>query len=172
MPKPAAIAFLGSTIGNFEPRAAVRLLRHVRQAMSPEDRFLMGADLVKDVRVLEAAYNDGQGVTAEFNLNILRVLNRELGADFDVDAFAHRAFFNAECSRIEMHLVSQKEQTVTIPGAGTVQLEAGETIRSEISCKYTRGRLERMFHAAGLEVEKWMTDSAEWYALIVARPLP
>jgi L-histidine N-alpha-methyltransferase len=169
MPKPAVIAFLGSTIGNFKPRAAVRLLSKVRAAMSHDDRFIMGADLVKDVHVLEAAYNDARGVTAQFNLNVLRVLNRDIGTDFDVRAFEHLAFFNRERSRIEMHLLSKKRQTVTIPGAGRVVFEAGETVRTEISCKYTRESVEALFRRAGLEVESWRTDPAGWYALMVGR---
>lgn len=169
MPKPAVIAFLGSTIGNFRPRAAARLLAKVRDAMGRQDRFIMGADLVKDVRVLEAAYNDSRGVTAQFNLNVLHVLNRELGSDFDVRAFEHLAFFNERRRRIEMHLAAKRSQTVTIPGAGQIRFDAGETVRTEISCKYTRESVEMMFRRAGLEIESWRTDPAGWYALIVGR---
>jgi len=169
MPKPAVIAFLGSTIGNFKPRAGARLLAKVRDAMGRQDRFIMGADLVKDVRVLEAAYNDSRGVTAQFNLNVLHVLNRELGSDFDVRAFEHLAFFNERRRRIEMHLAAKRSQTVTIPGAGQIRFDAGETVRTEISCKYTRESVEMMFRRAGLEIESWRTDPAGWYALIVGR---
>ena len=169
MPKPAVIAFLGSTIGNFRPRAAARLLAKVRDAMGRQDRFIMGADLVKDVRVLEAAYNDSRGVTAQFNLNVLHVLNRELGSDFDVRAFEHLAFFNERRRRIEMHLAAKRSQTVTIPGAGQIRFDTGETVRTEISCKYTRESVEMMFRRAGLEIESWRTDPAGWYALIVGR---
>jgi L-histidine N-alpha-methyltransferase len=130
---------------------------------------MMGADLVKDVRVLERAYNDSKGVTAAFNLNVLNVLNRELDADFDIAAFEHRAFFDAEQSRIEMHLVSRTDQVVTIPDAGEFGFAAGESIRTEISCKYTRQAVERMFHDAGLELEDWITDASEWYAIAVGR---
>jgi L-histidine Nalpha-methyltransferase len=170
MPKPAVIAFLGSTIGNFERADANRLLGRVRQAMSAADRFIMGVDLVKDVKVLEAAYNDSGGVTAEFNLNVLRVLNRDLGADFDAEAFRHVAFFNQSASRIEMHLESLLSQEVTIPGAGTITFGKGETIRTEISTKYTRHTIEEMFGAAGLEIETWTTDASGWYALVIGKP--
>jgi L-histidine N-alpha-methyltransferase len=172
MPKPALVAFLGSTIGNFEPRAAVRLLARVAAAMGHNDRFIMGADLVKDVGVLEAAYNDTRGVTAEFNRNVLRVLNRDLGADFDLDSFRHRAFYNPAASRIEMHLVATRAQTVTLPHAGRIVFAEGETIRTEISCKYTRRSLNAMFAAAGLEVDSWTTDASEYYALVVGRVGP
>jgi L-histidine Nalpha-methyltransferase len=169
MPKPSVIAFLGSTIGNFEPRSAARLLSRVRRAMTPDDRFIMGVDLVKETRVLEAAYNDSRGVTAEFNLNVLRVLNRELGTDFDIRSYAHRAFFNRASSRIEMHLLAKQSHVVTVPGAGEISVEEGETIRTEISCKYTRASVEDMFAGAGLEVASWTTDASGWYALTMAR---
>jgi L-histidine N-alpha-methyltransferase len=169
VPAPSVIAFLGSTIGNFDDAGANRLLRGVRNAMSRADRFMMGADLVKDVRILERAYNDSKGVTAAFNLNVLNVLNRELDADFDTDAFEHRAFFNRDENRIEMHLVSRTEQVVTIPDAGEIAFASGESIRTEISSKYTPQAIERLFHDAGLELEDWITDASEWYALAVAR---
>jgi L-histidine N-alpha-methyltransferase len=169
VPAPSVIAFLGSTIGNFDDAGANRLLRGVRNAMSRADRFMMGADLVKDVRILERAYNDSKGVTAAFNLNVLNVLNRELDADFDTDAFEHRAFFNRDENRIEMHLVSRTEQVVTIPDAGEFAFATGESIRTEISSKYTPQAIERLFHDAGLELEDWITDASEWYALAVAR---
>jgi L-histidine N-alpha-methyltransferase len=169
VPAPTVISLLGSTIGNFDDAGANRLLRGVRNAMSRADRFMMGADLVKDVRILERAYNDSKGVTAAFNLNVLTVLNRELDADFDADAFEHRAFFNRDENRIEMHLVSRTDQVVTIPDAGEVAFATGESIRTEISCKYTPQAVERLFRDAGLELEDWITDASEWYALAVAR---
>jgi len=171
-PRPAVIAFLGSTIGNFEHSEAIDLLRHVRDAMTAADRFLMGADLVKDVGALERAYNDTRGVTAAFNLNVLTVLNRELGADFDPTGFEHRAFFDTALSRIEMHLVSKREQSVTIPAAGSYRFSPGETIRTEISCKYTRRSVDAMFREAGLHIEQWITDASAWYALAIGRVRP
>jgi L-histidine Nalpha-methyltransferase len=170
VPHPMLTAFLGSTIGNFEDEAAVALLRRVRAGMRGEDRLLLGADLVKDVATIEAAYNDRQGVTAAFNRNMLRVLNHELGASFDPDAFEHWAFYNAAAGRIEMHLVADADQCVDIPGVGTIPVRRGETIRTEISNKYDRPRLTRMLRSAGLEIQGWETDDAGGYALVVAAP--
>ena len=170
LPRPALFAFLGSTIGNFYPAAAVRLLRRVRAAMEPGDRFLMGADLRKDVARIERAYNDSRGVTAEFNRNMLRVLNHELGADFDPDAFEHRAFYERQAHRIEMHLVSTRPQVVTIPGIGPVRFARGETLRTEISCKHDRDSVSALFRQAGLRVESWRTDPEELFALVVGAP--
>jgi L-histidine N-alpha-methyltransferase len=169
VPAPSVVAFLGSTIGNFDRADAVRLLKGVRDAITRQDRFLMGADLVKDTRILERAYNDSAGVTAAFNLNVLNVLNRELDADFDSDAFEHRAFFNSDASRIEMHLVSKDEQVVTIPNAGEFHFDAGESILTEISCKYTRATVKALFDDVGLVLEDWMTDASQWYAIAVGR---
>jgi L-histidine N-alpha-methyltransferase len=137
--------------------------------MGAGDRFLLGADLKKDPRVLEAAYNDTRGVTASFNLNILGVLNRELGADFDAGAFEHRAFYDAAKGRIEMHLVARSKQVVHIPRAGRYEIEGGESIRTEISCKYDRPTVERLFRDAGLALEQWVTDADGRYALATAR---
>ncbi|HEV3052084.1 MAG TPA: L-histidine N(alpha)-methyltransferase, partial [Longimicrobium sp.] len=117
LPQPTLHAFLGSTIGNFEPDAAVELLSRVRGRMGETDRFLMGVDLRKDPARIEAAYDDATGVTAEFNRNMLRVLNATMGADFDVDAWEHRAFYDRQAHWIEMHLVSTRDQSVSIPGA-------------------------------------------------------
>ncbi|MDF2774020.1 MAG: egtD, partial [Geminicoccaceae bacterium] len=168
LPAPALIAFLGSTIGNFDPPAARRLLHNIARAMRPGDRFLLGADLRKDPRVIEAAYNDTQGVTAEFNLNVLRVLNRDLGADFDLRAFEHRAFYDGSLHRIEMHLVSTDDQEVSIPGVGTVRFAGGESIRTEISCKYDRESLASLLGMANMRIERWITDAPASYALVVA----
>ncbi len=171
LPTPRLYAFLGSTIGNLDPPAATRLLAGVRAALAPTDRLLLGIDLKKDVARLEAAYNDAAGVTAEFNLNLLRVLNRELGANFEIDAFEHRAFYNQDEGRIEMHLVSTGCQQVTIPAGGTFDFQPGETIRTEISCKYDRARVEALCRAARLEVERWWTDADQLFALALAAPV-
>ena len=168
LPHPVLYAFLGSTIGNFEPAAATRLLSAVASAMGPHDRFLLGADLIKDVARIEAAYNDAQGVTAEFNRNVLRVLNRELGSDFNLGGFAHRAFYDDHFHRIEMHLVAEHAQDVGIPSIGTVTFRAGETIRTEISCKYDRARIAAMFAGAGLRIDVWRSNADESYALVLA----
>lgn len=171
-PRPALFAFLGSTIGNFEDSPAVALLRRIAATMQPGDRFLMGADLVKDRAVLEAAYNDSRDVTAQFNLNVLRVLNRELGTSFDEATFRHKAFFNPVQSRIEMHLISKLRQVVDVPGLGDVAFREGESIRTEISRKFTRPMLEDMFSEAGLAMERWETDEQGWYALMTATVAP
>ncbi len=170
LPRPVLYAFLGSTIGNFQDKAASRLLGDMRMGMAAGDRLLLGADLVKDVATIEAAYNDSQGVTAAFNRNMLRVLNHELGANFDVEAFAHRAFFDKKAGRIEMHLIATEPQLVTIPGAGSLVLRAGESIRTEISNKYDRPRITKILAAACLQVASWETDDAHQYALVVAAP--
>ena len=167
VPHPALYAFLGGTIGNFYPPAAIRLLQRVRSAMRPADRFLMGVDLRKDVRLIEAAYNDSRGVTAEFNRNMLRVLNDELGADFDPHAFEHRAFYESVTHRIEMHLVSQVEHEVRVPGIGLVAFRQGESIRTEISCKHDRRSVSDLFAAAGLRIEIWRPDPDALFALVV-----
>lgn len=166
---PVLFALLGSTIGNFDTMHATRLLRRIRGRMDSDDFFLLGVDLHKDTRQLEAAYNDAHGVTARFNLNMLRVLNLELGANFELAAFSHRAFYDEHLRRIEMHLVSGREQVVTIPGIGRVPLAAGETIRSEISCKYDRESIDVLFAAAGLAVDEWHTDEERRFALVLAR---
>lgn len=170
MPRPALFAFLGSTIGNFEPDAAVRLLQRIRAAMRTGDSLLLGADLRKDIARIERAYNDARGVTAEFNRNMLAVLNRELGADFDPGSFEHRAYFDEEKSRIEMHLVAERDQIVNVPGMPPVHLERGESIRTEISCKYERGMLEQLFARAGLTVTHWYELADEGYALALGEP--
>ncbi|MEX2608861.1 MAG: L-histidine N(alpha)-methyltransferase [Gemmatimonadota bacterium] len=170
LPRPLVVAFLGSTLGNFDREAAGGLLRRVRALLRPGDRFLLGLDLVKQPAVLEAAYNDADGVTAAFNLNVLDVLNRELGADFRPEAFRHHAFWNAEESRIEMHLVTDQPQTVSIPGVGTVEFAAGEHLRTEISRKFNRPGVEAMLAAAGLRLVRWETDVRDWFALAVGAP--
>ncbi|MBW3534079.1 MAG: L-histidine N(alpha)-methyltransferase [Gemmatimonadetes bacterium] len=174
LPRPVLFAFLGSTIGNFDEPGAVRLLGEVRAAMETGDGLLLGADLRpgpgKSVARLEAAYDDEAGVTAAFNRNVLRVLNREVGSDFDERAFRHRAFYDEERGRIEMHLVAEGEQHVSFPDGSTVRLADGESVRTEISCKYDRGRIETMFRDAGLAVERWMMGP-EGFALAVGRPV-
>ena len=168
---PALFAFLGSTIGNFDDDAAVEILANIAGHMRPGDRFMLGADLRKDVATIEAAYNDDAGVTAEFNLNVLRVLNRELGADFDLRAFRHRAFYDSERHRIEMHLDSVEEQIVTIPEIGEIQINAGESIRTELSCKYDRAAINTLFRRAGLCLDTWITDDEGMFAIAVGGAL-
>jgi L-histidine N-alpha-methyltransferase len=166
LPRPALFAFLGGTIGNFYPPAAIRLLSRVRAAMSRGDRFLMGVDLRKDVGRIEAAYNDSQGVTAAFNRNMLLVLNHELGSDFDPESFEHVAFYEPVTHRIEMHLVSTLEQEVRVPGVGLIHFAQDESIRTEISCKHDRASVAELFGAAGLRIESWRPDPEVLFALV------
>lgn len=169
---PALVAFLGSTIGNLEPPTALHLLRSVRQVLGEDDRFLLGADLhTKPVDRIERAYNDAAGVTAEFNRNMLHVLNRELGAGFRPEVFAHRAFWSWPHRRIEMHLVAREGMRVPIPGLGVMGLRAGDSIRTEICCKYDCPQLEEMLALADMAVEHWWVDASDQYALVLARPL-
>jgi dimethylhistidine N-methyltransferase len=152
-----AVYFSGSTIGNFGPAEALALLARIARLCGPGGGLLIGVDLQKEARILEPAYNDRQGVTAAFNLNLLARINRELGADFDLERFEHRAFYDARHGRIEMHLVSRQAQLVHLGGA-TVRLAAGETIRTEYSYKYSREDFARLSAAAGLEVRQVWTD--------------
>ncbi|HLL82628.1 MAG TPA: L-histidine N(alpha)-methyltransferase [Longimicrobium sp.] len=170
LPHPVLHALLGSTIGNFAPHEAIALVRATRERMGRRDRFLVGVDLRKDPARIEAAYNDAAGVTAEFNLNMLRVVNALAGADFDADAFEHRAFYDRAAHRIEMHLVAAREQTVTVPGAGRWTVAAGESIRTEISCKHDRASVDAMFAAAGLRVERWAADEEGLFATVLGAP--
>lgn len=169
LPSPVLVAFLGSTIGNFSRDAAVALLSHVARLMLPEDAFLLGADLRKDPAILNAAYNDSRGVTREFNLNLLARLNRELGADFPLDRFAHRAYYSMEHHRIEMHLVALAPLSVTIPGIGDVTFADGETIRTEVSYKYDRDTLSGILADAGMQLDLWLPDDENSFALAFAR---
>ena len=163
---PRLVAFLGSTIGNLDRPAAVELLRRVARLLEPEDRFLLGTDLVKEVPALEAAYNDSAGVTARFNRNILAVINRRLRADFNPDRFDHIAFFDSRRSRIEMHLRAREAHTVRIADLRmAIRLEEGETIHTENSYKYTREMVTRMLSEAGLKLEQWFIDARNTFAL-------
>lgn len=168
LPRPAIFAFLGSTIGNFAALAAAALLARIAGQMREDDHLLLGVDLRKEVSTIEAAYNDTMGITAEFNRNALRVVNEQFGTDFDPDAFDHRAFYSRTAQRIEMHLVSRHEQAVHVPGLGVVAFSTGETIRTEISCKYDRPAVERLLTAAGLRLEQWRTDGQGRFALALA----
>jgi L-histidine N-alpha-methyltransferase len=167
---PRIVAFLGGTIGNFPPGSRRRFLRQIARLLGPEDFLLMGTDLVKDPRILEAAYDDSEGVTAEFNRNVLRVLNRELDADFDPEDFDHVALFDPHHEWIEMRLRARRELRGTIGALGLeVHFDAGEELRTEISAKFTPERLEGDLAAAGLEVAHWMTDPEGLFALTLSR---
>jgi L-histidine Nalpha-methyltransferase len=165
------VAFLGGTIGNFEPAPRADFLSRLADSLRPGDAFLLGTDLVKDPERLVRAYDDVAGVTARFNLNVLAVVNRELGADFDLAAFAHVAEWNTEQEWIEMRLRSTRTQTVHVKALDLdLTFAAGETMRTEISAKFTRARVEREFAAAGLRLASWWTDRAGDYAVSLAVP--
>jgi L-histidine N-alpha-methyltransferase len=165
------VALLGGTIGNLHPDTRAAFLRSIRDLLGPGDRFVLGTDLVKEVALLEAAYNDAEGVTAEFNRNVLHVLNRELGADFQVDAFEHVAFFDRDESWVEMRLRARGDQRVSIPGAGLeLELAAGEEIRTEVSTKFTLDALHRELAEAGMTIERFYTDPEGLFGLSVGSP--
>jgi len=164
------VAFLGGTIGNLLPDARARFLADIAELLGPADFFLVGTDLVKDKRRLVAAYDDAQGVTAAFNKNVLHVMNRELDADFDVEAFEHVAVFDIEHEWIEMRLRSTRPQLVRVGALDLdVEFRAGEEMRTEVSAKFTRQRIERELAAAGLVLVQWCTDPARDFALSLAR---
>jgi len=168
---PRILALLGGTIGNFEPGSRRGFLRTLAEGLRPEDALLLGTDLLKDVEVLEAAYDDAAGVTAEFNRNVLLVLNRELGANFDPDLFEHVAFFDPRHEWIEMRLRARREHFVRI-GALDLEIafERGEEMRTELSAKFTRESLEADLAAAGLELRAFLTDPEDRFALSLSAP--
>lgn len=165
-----AVYFPGSTIGNFEPQAAVQLLHRLQRLAGPEGALLLGADLRKDRAVLENAYNDAAGVTAEFNLNILKRLNRELSADFDLAGFRHRAVYNEPEGCIEMHLISRSAQSVTVAGEA-FDFAEGEVILTERSYKYSPELLASLAAKAGLRVEQMWMDDRRYFSVSYLTPL-
>lgn len=160
--RPQLIAWLGSSVGNFHRDDAAGFLRTLREAMASADRLLVGIDLRKDARVLERAYDDRQGVTARFNRNLLARINRELEGHFDVESFAHEARWLEGPGRVEMHLVSRRRQEVAIDALGLrVGFEAGESIRTECSYKYSLAEIDALAEAAGLRAaERWVDPEA------------
>jgi L-histidine Nalpha-methyltransferase len=163
------VAFLGGTIGNLYPDARRDFLTRIAALLEPGDQILLGTDLVKERSRLEAAYDDSEGITAEFNKNVLTVLNRELGGDFDLDGFEHVARYDADAARMDIRLRSVSDQTVRLDGLDlTVRFAAGEEMRTEISAKFTREQLEGIYCEAGLRPDGWFTDFAEDYALSLA----
>ncbi|MFD4759571.1 L-histidine N(alpha)-methyltransferase [Streptomyces sp. NPDC058439] len=168
-PGPRLIAFLGGTIGNLLPDERSVFLKSVRSLLSPGDGLLLGTDLVKEKEVLIAAYDDGAGVTAEFNKNVLRVVDRELGADFDPDDFDHVALWDPEREWIEMRLRARAALTVKIPDLDlVVPFEAGEELRTEVSAKFRKEGVRAELVAAGMRLDQWWTDSADRFALSLA----
>ncbi|WP_335937409.1 L-histidine N(alpha)-methyltransferase [Streptomyces sp. PTD5-9] len=168
-PGPRLVAFLGGTIGNLLPDERSAFLGSVRSLLSPGDALLLGTDLVKDEKVLVAAYDDAAGVTAEFDKNVLRVINRELGADFDPADFEHVALWDPEREWIEMRLRAREALTVKIPGLDlVVPFEAGEEVRTEVSAKFREKGVRAELAGAGLRLDQWWTDSGERFALSLA----
>jgi L-histidine N-alpha-methyltransferase len=167
---PRVIALLGGTIGNFAPHQRASFLRRIANLLDEDDRFLLGTDLVKDPALLEAAYNDSRGITAEFNKNVLAVLNRQLGADFDIDSFEHVARWDRENLWMDIRLRSLANQVVNFSALNMlVPFGAGEEMRTEISTKFLRPGLEGIYAEAGLELTDWWTDPEGLYALSLAR---
>lgn len=158
------VFFPGSTIGNFEPEEAEVFLRQAAALVGPGGGLLIGVDLKKDSGVLHAAYNDARGVTADFNLNLISRINREAGGTFNLSAFSHRAFYNADAGRIEMHLVSGRAQTVRI-GDESFEFAAGETIHTENSYKYDVEQFRALAGRAGFTARKLWTDDRRWFSL-------
>jgi L-histidine N-alpha-methyltransferase len=170
VPGPRVIAFLGGTIGNFQPAQRASFLRRIANLLDADDRFLLGTDLVKDRATLELAYDDPQGVTAAFNKNVLAVLNRRLGANFDLDCFEHVARWDADNLWMDIRLRSTCHQVIDITALDLqVAFAAGEEMRTEISTKFMRPGLEGIYDEAGLEITDWWTDADGLYALSLAR---
>ncbi|MGO9960094.1 MAG: L-histidine N(alpha)-methyltransferase [Solirubrobacteraceae bacterium] len=166
---PRLVALLGGTIGNLAPEPRRTLLRGIASLLGDGDHLLLGTDLVKDPAVMQAAYDDSLGVTAEFNRNVLHVINRELDGDFDVDAFEHVAFFNHDQDWIEMRLRARRAMIVRVDAlALDVAFEEGEELRTEISAKFTIERVRGDLAAAGLTLDRWMTDEHGRFALSLA----
>jgi L-histidine N-alpha-methyltransferase len=169
--QPRLLAFLGSTIGNMIPAEREVFLRRVRSQLRPGDAFLLGTDLVKDPAVLVAAYDDAAGVTAAFNKNVLAVLNAELGADFDLDAFEHVAAWDAEREWIEMRLRATSAQSVRVRDLRlTVEFADGEEMRTEVSAKFRKSGARAELAAAGLAMRSWWTDEAGQFGLSLSVP--
>lgn len=172
-PGPRLVAFLGGTLGNLDGEARPAFYAALRAELRPGDALLLGVDLVKDPKVLVPAYDDAQGVTAEFNKNVLRVLNRRLGAGFDPDAFQHVAVWNEQEERIEMRLRSLRAQAVELPALGmTAEFEEGEEILTEIAAKFRRAPFTDELARGGFALSHWWTDEEGRFALLLAEPSP
>ncbi|MGZ4178848.1 MAG: L-histidine N(alpha)-methyltransferase [Solirubrobacteraceae bacterium] len=165
------VALLGGTVGNFPPGTRRNVLGKIATLLGPGDRLLLGTDLVKNEHVIEAAYNDAAGITAEFNRNLLYVLNRELDADFQPESFEHIAFYDRRNEWVEMRLRATRACSVYVADLDLrVEFAAGEELRTEISAKFTRARIEADLEAAGLELERWFTDDEDLFAVTMAQP--
>ena len=164
------VLYIGSSIGNFEPPQAIRVLRRIRQTLRSGDALLLGADFAKSSKILVPAYDDAQGVTAAFNKNLLARLNRELDADFDVDAFRHVALWNRRCSRMEIYLESMADQSVFVPAIDLdVKFKAGERMHTENSYKYTDAMIESILRESGFTLEHTWCDRKKWFGVHLAR---
>jgi len=164
------VLFIGSSIGNYDPPEAIAMLRRIRRSLRGGDALLLGTDLAKSAKILVPAYDDAQGVTAEFNKNILGRLNRELDADFDLDAFRHVALWNKHCSRMEIYLESTTAQSVFIPAIDMdVRFAAGERIHTENSYKYTAEMVEEILRESGFRLEQTWSDLKGWFGVHLAR---
>ncbi len=167
---PTLYLFLGSTIGNMSYGESKMFLERVEEKMKKEDIFMLGIDLVKDVNIIYSAYNDSEGVTEEFNRNILNVINVRLDADFEPNLFTHEAIYNQEKNRIEMYLKSDIDQDVNLKKIDLkLKLYSGESICTEISRKYTREKVESLMSSAGMEMKEWLTDADSFFAIALAR---
>ena len=169
-PRHTLVFFPGSTLGNFTFDDAERLLRSMRATMGPRGQALIGIDLDKDPAVIEPAYNDAAGITAQFTLNLLARLNRDVGSDFDLDGFRHRAVYSRDHGRIETHLVSRRAQDVHVDGR-PFHFDAGEAMQVEYSHKYTDARFEALVARAGLHVVRRWNDPRDWFGLRLLQPL-
>ena len=171
VPDRMLVLFLGSSIGNMELAESVDFLEGLRAHLEPNDAFLIGFDLQKDVSVLNAAYNDAAGVTERFNFNVLTRINAELGGEFDLERFEHKAFYNEARGRIEMHLVSRVEQAVAVEAcARSFAFAAEESIHTESSYKYTRASIEDLAARSRFRVREMFTDESDWFALALFTP--
>jgi dimethylhistidine N-methyltransferase len=168
---PKLVIFLGSSIGNFALPEIIEFLSMTRESLDKDDRLLIGFDMEKDRKVLHAAYNDAKGITGQFNLNILKRLNRELGAEFELNNFRHYAFFNEKHSRIEMHIVSKEDQEVRIKGLDlTVHFRSGETIHTENSYKFSDEMIQDIAFRSGFNIINSWKDIKQYFALILFQP--
>lgn len=164
------LTFLGSTLGNFSRKERLGFLQKLAALMNPEDRLVLGLDMVKPVEIIEAAYNDSRGVTSEFNKNMLRHLNRTFNGDFKLADFEHRAVFVAEKQRVEMHLQAIRQTAARLADLDlSVAFRPGETIRTEICQKFSRADADRDFYQAGFEATRWFTDPEGWFSLVILK---
>ena len=171
IPKKKLMLFLGSSLGNFEPKGAITFLSKIRENIKKEDSLLIGFDLQKKKNILEAAYNDLEGITAKFNLNILERINKELNGEFDLENFEHLAYYNQVKNRIEMHLLSKVKQKVKVNKLNQLfDFEKGETILTENSYKYTLKSIEQLANKSNLRVERNFLDKNEWFNLALLTP--